>query len=293
MKKFLAILLCLGALCAFAACGGTTEEEQNGTARETVELGVSRVDFTAQIVDASKETPVTYVDVEAQLRKEDKSAYAILVEYFDTDLFCLAVSLNDDKSLRSMDITSYVDNTNSGPLENNAMHVWNVYVNGEKKDIDTVIGNGDELVYVYESVSAPADLSAADDSIANKYLYVKNDCVSLDFSMEIRTAEEVLVEKTDYVYYLEKQEYFDLCAANADLGVPFSAAVEEICGHAGLAFANNGGSICIGDYIGGSVNDEWHSWNIIGSGAEYGGSVGTSDGYAAIASGADYVLYYT
>lgn len=83
-----------------------------------------------------------------------------------------------------------------------------------------------------------------------------------------------------------------MCEANAGLGIPFSAAIEEVCGYADLDYANNAGSVCIGDYIGGMVNDEFHSWNIMGSSEQYTGSQGTSDGYAAIASGADYILFY-
>ena len=102
MKKLIIALTLLCSLCLFAACTeGQNESDQNGNGEppaqteeiRTVELGISRIDFTAKIIDASKETPVCYVDVESQLRKEDKSAYAVLVDYFDADLFCLAVNL--------------------------------------------------------------------------------------------------------------------------------------------------------------------------------------------------------
>ena len=301
MKKLIIALTLLCSLCLFAACTeGQNESDQNGNGEppaqteeiRTVELGISRIDFTAKIIDASKETPVCYVDVESQLRKEDKSAYTVLVDYFDADLFCLAVNLDESGELVSMDITSYVDNTNTGVLENNASFAWNVYIDGEKADIQTTLQEGDELVFVYESVSSPADLSQTDYSRANKYLYVKNDCVSIDFSMEIRADETILLEKTEFVYYIDKADYFAMCEANAGLGIPFSAAIEEVCGYADLDYANNAGSVCIGDYIGGMVNDEFHSWNIMGSSEQYTGSQGTSDGYAAIASGADYILFY-
>lgn len=76
-------------------------------------------------------------------------------------------------------------------------------------------------------------------------------------------------------------------------GVPFSTGLKAVCEYAGLEYANNEGSVCINDYLGGLVNGEYHFWNFMGSSEDHMGSHGTTDSYGTcLAAGSEYLLYY-
>ena len=321
MKKAILVFLLLALTLAFAACGqpaqpgentGNDQQQQQETPADkedgeepakTVELGVTRADFRVEIIDASDAAkPVSYLDAEVQLRSDGKSAGEVVVNGLDVDIVCLQVLFDGEKNVNGLNLVSYetTPETTSGDLVNDETHVWNVYKNGEKGTLETEVQTGDELVFVYESRAEAADLSKTDRSIANKYLYIKNDCIALDFTMEIRTDSEVLLEKTPFIYYMDRADYIESCVtANDDGtytvsgGVPFSTGLKAVCEYAGLEYANNEGSVCINDYLGGSINGEYHFWNFMGSSEDYMGSHGTTDSYGTcLAAGSEYLLYY-